>query len=191
MYAKWNMSVRNWLVQTASYYRQNSFLGQYNTLSDEELADELEALCREEAEHTGGTFNGRGDWEVIRYDRQRILEVSLDALYGDDPGTYSFENALRTLQKWANISRGAFQPINIGDVGEHLVEFTLAGSQHTVNPWEDPYELAPQINPLIAQTGYQLEIWDLYPNCLVAVLTSEEKQRFQSERDWNFRRRGA
>lgn len=185
------MSVRNWLIQTARYYRQNSFFEQYNTLSDEELADELEALCREEAEYTGGTFNGRGDWEVIRYDRQRILEVSLDALYGDDPGTYSFGNAARTLQKWANISRGVFQPINIGDVGEHLVEFTLSGSQHTVNPWEDPYKLAPQINPLISQTGYQLEIWDLSPGCLVAALTSEEKQRFQSERDWNFRRRGA
>jgi hypothetical protein len=185
------MSVRNWLVQTARYYRQNSFFGQYNALSDEELADKLEALCREEAEYTGGTFNGRGDWEILRYDRQRILEVSLDALYGDDLGAYSFENAVRTLQKWANISRGTFQPVNIRDIDKHLVEFTLDGSQHTVDPWEDPYELSPQINPLIAQTGYQFEIWDLSPDCLVAVLTSEEKQRFQSGRDWNFRRRRA
>ncbi|NEQ42261.1 MAG: hypothetical protein F6K00_01355 [Leptolyngbya sp. SIOISBB] len=180
------MNVRNWLVQTARYYRQYDFFRQYSLLSDEELADELEALCREEAGYTGGTFNGRGDWEVICYDYQRTLGMELDALYGDDPGTYSFQNAIWTMQEWATISRGKFLPLNIRDVGEYLVELKLDGSWHTLNPWEDPYKLAPQINPLIAKTGFQFEIWDLYPSCLVAILTSEEKQKFQFERGWRF-----
>ncbi len=153
---------------------------------DEELADTLEALRREEEYITGGVFKSRSDWEVISYDQQRTLMVSLDILYGDDPGEYSFESAVKTLQAWANISRGAFQPVDIRDIDEYLVESTLDGVRRTLNPWEDPYKLAPQINPLIARTGYQFEVWDLGPDCLVTVLTTEEKQRLQSEKNWSF-----
>lgn len=58
--------------------------------------------------------------------------------------------------------------------------------QHIVNSCEDPHELAPQINSLIAVKGYQFEAWDVYPDCLVTVLTAEEKQQLQSERGWSF-----
>jgi Pentapeptide repeats (8 copies) len=179
-------TLREWVIQTVSYYRTLHFFEQYSTLSDEELANTLKKLCLKEAYITGGNFEGRGDREVIRYDRQRILEVSLDALYGDDPGAYNFEYAAETLRSWSNISRGTFQSVDIQDAGKHLVKFTLNGMQHSVNPWEDPNELAPQINPLIAATGYQFEVWDLYPDCLVTVLTAQKKQQLRSEKNWSF-----
>lgn len=105
-----DIAIKNWVIQTVQYYRKINFFEQYNNLSDEELANTLKRLCQKEDYITGGTFDGRNDSEVIRYDKQRILEVSLDALYGDDPGEYSFDVAFDTLQVWANISRGAFQP---------------------------------------------------------------------------------
>jgi Pentapeptide repeats (9 copies) len=142
--------IKNWVIQTVQYYRQIDFFLQHSALSDEELANILKHLCRKEAYITGGKFDGRGDWEVIRYDLQRILGVSLDAIRGDDPGEYSFEFAVVTLQSYANISRGLFQPIDIRDVSEYLVEFTLNGSRYTLNPWEDPHQLALQINPLLS-----------------------------------------
>ncbi|MGL5832023.1 MAG: pentapeptide repeat-containing protein [Waterburya sp.] len=184
----WNESVivQNWVRQTVQYYRKIDFFEQYSALSDEELANTLKRLCLKEAYITGGNFEGRGDWEVIRFDRKRILEVSLDGLYGDDPGEYSFEYGIKTLQAWSKISRGTFQPTNFRDVDEHIVELTLNDMQHTVDPFEDPHGLAPQINSLIAVKGYQFEAWDVYPDCLVTVLTAEEKQQLQSERGWSF-----
>jgi Pentapeptide repeats (8 copies) len=179
-------AVKSWVIETIQYYRKIDFFTQYIALSDEELTNTLKHLCGKEAHITGGNFDARGDWEVIRYDRQRIIEISLDALYGDDPGEYSFDSYLETLQSWANISRGAFQPDDIINVDDYLLEFTLNGSRYTLNPWEDPNQLAPQINSLIAQTGYQFEVWNLSPDCLITVLTSEEKQRLQSERNWSF-----
>ncbi len=181
-----DIAIKNWVIQTVQYYRKINFFEQYNDLSDEELANTLKQLCQKEDCITDSTFDGRYDSEVIRYDKQRILEVSLDALYGDDPGEYSFDVAFDTLQAWTNISRGAFQPEDIRDVDEHLVEFVFNGTLHTLDPWEDPGKLAPQINPLIAQTGHQFEVWNQYPDCIVAVLTSEEKQRLQAERNWSF-----
>ncbi len=83
-------------------------------------------------------------------------------------------------------SRGAFQPVDIRDVDEHLVEFAFNGTLHTLEPWKYPGKLAPQINPLIAQTGYQFEGWNQYPGCIVVALSSEEKQRLQAERNWFF-----
>ena len=118
------MNTRNWLVQIAQYYRRNHFFEQYSHLSDEQLADKLEALCREDEGYTGGKFTWMKDWEVIRYDHKRTLEESLDVLYGDDPGPYSFHHAVKTIQKWASISRGAFRPADIKDVGNYLIEFT-------------------------------------------------------------------
>ncbi len=186
--ANWeeDIEIKNWVIQTVQYYRKINFFEQYNDLSDEELANTLKRLCQKEDYITGGTFDGSYDSEVIRYDKQRILQVSLDALYGDDPGKYSFNVAFDILQTWANISRGAFQPVDIRDVDNNLVEFALNGTLHTLDPWEDPGKLAPQINPLIAQTGYQFEVWNQHPDCIVAVLSSEEKQRLQSERKWAF-----
>lgn len=179
--------VKSWVIQTIKYYRKINFFENYSALSDEELANTLKRLCLKEEYITGGSFEGRGDYEILRLDKNRILEVSLDALYGDDLGEYSFEYAVKTLQSWANISRGTFQPIDIQDNNEHLVEFTLNGVQHYVDPGENPYELAPQINSLIAATGYQFEIWALSPDCLVTSLTAQEKQKLQSERGWSFR----
>lgn len=181
-----DIAIKNWVIQTVQYYRKINFFEQYNDLSDEELANTLKRLCQKEDSITGGIFDGRNDSEVLRYDKQRILEVSLDALYGDDPGEYSFDVAFDTLESWANISREAFQPVDIRNVDEHLVEFALNGTLHTLDPWEDPGELAPQINPLITQTGYQFEVWNQHPDCIVAVLSSEEKQKLQSERNWVF-----
>ena len=179
------MNTRDWLVQVAQYYRRNDFFEQYSHLSDEQLADELESLRRED-ECAGGQFRQRGDWEVIQYDHKRILTEDLDCLYGDDPGSYSFHHAVATIQKWASISRGIFQPVAIKDVGSYLIEFTFNGKQHTVDPWEDPCKLAPQLNSLIVQTNYQFEIWNLYPTYLVTALTSDEKAKFKTERGWSF-----
>lgn len=179
------MNARNWLVQVVQYYRRNDFFEQYNHLSDEQLADELESLCRED-ECTSGRFFWMKDWEVIRYDNKRTLTESLDLLYGDDPGSYSFHHAVAIIQKWASISRDVFQPTAIRDTGTSLIEFTLNGKRCTVNPWEDPRKLAPQLNSLIAHTNYQFEIWKLDPTCLVTVLTIDEKAKFQAEREWLF-----
>jgi hypothetical protein len=39
---------------------------------------------------------------------------------------------------------------------------------------------------MIAQTSYQFEVWNLYPDCLIAALTGEEKQRLKIEKNWSF-----
>jgi hypothetical protein len=183
------MNVRDWLVETVNYYRQHGFFERYSGSSDHEVADALEALCREEGDYTGGVFTARGDWEVIRYDHQRVIEFQLDALYGDDPGSYRFDRAVNNLQKWADISRGVFQPVDMQDARDGLITATLNGEQATLKVWEDPYELASQLNSLILATGHQFEIWSMHPEAIVCLLTSDEKQKFQDERDWYFRRK--
>jgi len=137
---------------------------------------DLTQVCFSDADLRNASFVGA---KLMRAD---LSEANLN---GADPGEYNFEYAVQTLEKWEDISYGAFEPKNILDVGEYMVGLTIDGKKYQINPWEDPFELAPQLNPLIAYTGYQFEVWHL-DAALVFALTVDEKYRLESERGLSF-----
>lgn len=104
----------------------------------------------------------------------------------------------RTLRRWSEISRGAFQPTNMaeswGEDGESvLVTFQLDGDEHVfihLTSYDDQIDTAGLrncINPLIAQSGIQFEIVELNdtPN-IVLALRPEERRVLSDERGWKF-----
>ncbi|MEW5856001.1 MAG: hypothetical protein AB1861_01240 [Cyanobacteriota bacterium] len=137
-----------------------------------------------EDEGSDGTFNDKSEWSVPQLDKNRVVHIAFDCLYDEHP---SSGVALLDLAK---ISRGAFLPQKITwdwvNEWEKSIEFTLNGVRHAIRSNGDPLILAKKINPLIVETGYQIEVWDLSPDALVVVLTPDEKQRLEEERGWRF-----
>ncbi|NER07080.1 MAG: hypothetical protein F6K17_33100 [Okeania sp. SIO3C4] len=54
------------------------------------------------------------------------------------------------------------------------------------DPLDEPFVLAAQINPTIANTGYQFEVCDLPPNLYLVLLSQAEKQKLIHDKSWVF-----
>ncbi|OJJ22261.1 hypothetical protein BI308_19785 [Roseofilum reptotaenium AO1-A] len=109
------------------------------------------------------------------------LDIWYDMLDGEEPPDYSFEILLDTLVNLSRISRGKFIFQNIVEIEKNLIQFNL--NQKTCSlaikgPPDDPWILAGQINPMIADTGYQFESCsDGYPDEFMVFLSEDEKQK--------------
>lgn len=180
------MYTHEWLISRTRFYQNFGFFENYTDLSDEELADQIIRLRRAE---TGGEiaqlFNEGYEWLLLGLDTKRVLSAATDILYAEEPPEYDFEAFVETIQQLSSISRGAFIPQNIREESSGTIEFTLNGQSLSFVPEglpDDPLILASQINPMIAETGYQFKQWDLSPDVLVFAMTTEEVDRL----GWRF-----
>ena len=118
------------------------------------------------------------------------LPISSGFLYGEPPPDYSFEIVLDTLGQLSRISRGQFIPQNIVEIDKNLIQFDLNGKSCclvTAGPPDDPWILAGQLNPIIADTGYQFESCsDDYPDEFIILLSEKEKKKIIQNRGLTF-----
>lgn len=214
---------RSGFADSIRFLRQVGFFADANDLTDLELAEELAFEAEQELEaakasHFTGMMIGqrRGtptttfpknwlalssqpfpdsrtvDLIVASFDRTRVWWQDRDRVYRN------YDGFVITLQEWARISRGAFQPEDVyeswGEDGEMIVvTFTLNDEQHTyihltsLDTYIDTVGLRDLINPLIAETGYQFAICEVRgdPN-VVMILTEDERLRMVEERGWQF-----
>ncbi|MDB9516484.1 hypothetical protein PN466_05885 [Roseofilum reptotaenium CS-1145] len=128
--------------------------------------------------------------EMIRLDSTRVIGTSLEFLYGLEPPDYSFEILLETLADLSRISRGKFRPQNIVEIDKEIIQFNLNSKICSLvieDAPDNPLTLAGQINPIIAETGYQFES---YSNCrsnlLILLISEQEKQKIIPINGWEF-----
>ncbi|MEM9540705.1 MAG: hypothetical protein AAGA60_14525, partial [Cyanobacteria bacterium P01_E01_bin.42] len=105
------------------------------------------------------------------------------------PPLYSFPIFIKTLGTLSKISRGRFMPKKIVELGQESVGFCLQGKSYRLtppDPLDEPLVLAEQINPTIANTGYQFEVCDRPPKLYLLLLSQAEKQKLIRDKSWVF-----
>ena len=116
--------------------------------------------------------------------------VSLELLYGDGCPLYTFKLVLDILGILSRVSRGKFIFQNIVEIEKELIELNLNGRLCTLvikYCTDDPLLLAGQINPIIADTGYQYEFCtNDYNDGFLVLLSEDEKQKLMDKKGWNF-----
>lgn len=127
---------------------------------------------------------------VAERDTDRVWWQDLEADVADENQVY-----VSTVQDWAAISAGAFEPSDISeswasDSGPVTVAFSLGGKAHELHPeyhedWIDPM-IAAAINELIAPSGRRFEIVKAFDQtAFVMALTADERGALES-RGWCF-----
>ena len=129
------------------------------------------------------------DWQFLTMMElgKRLLCVSMDIIYGSLPGQYALSKFSCTLFDLSKISRNIFSPQNIREINENKVSFTLNNQECEIDPqetWHDPVLVAAQINPIIYNTGYQFEFWDLSPDIYIVFLSKKEKTKLINDGNW-------
>jgi hypothetical protein len=214
---------RDWGLATIQYYRSLSFFEHYLDLSNDQILgivefltwmkesswisiealgntsdgelEELKESFQDDQELVEELFSSQQDWVILRFDQQRVLELSFDFIYGESyPDDDEPETLIKVLQKLSRISRGMFVPENLSINSLGLPVFKLNGVQCQIELNQslqlqniDPWGIAQVVNPLLGQTSYQFELWDLSPDGLLVLLKTEEKTRLRKERNWNFK----
>jgi hypothetical protein len=74
------MNTRQWLISVISYYRNLEFFQQYSSLSDDQIADILENIQKNN-EFDNGTFDSQREEDVIVLDENRIIPLCLEDIY--------------------------------------------------------------------------------------------------------------
>ncbi len=108
----------------------------------------------------------------------------------------------KAFHRWSAISRGAFLPTEVTefwdwetDSSPVWIKFILNGIEHIIEPeyYEQRMDLdvLKTINQLIATTGYQFELYQnegVSENKLAIVLTTQEKQKLERQKNIRFER---
>ncbi len=184
-------NAETWVLNSVATFRKLSFFGAFQHLSDVALANELRQREREKG---FGDFIPRSpyaDLSLLAYDEQRVWWQDLEADVCDENDVY-----VDTLQEWATISRGAFQPVNICEYwqteqGPIHITFQYHGEQHTLTPeYQDDYidvGILGTINRLIKPSGFQFAVYKPFDQtAFILVLTPDEQYMLQHERKWQF-----
>jgi hypothetical protein len=130
------------------------------------------------------------DLIVAEEDHQRVWWQDLEADVADGNDVY-----VETLQGWAAISQGAFEPAGITEnwesgEGPVTIAFSLGGEPQEITPayledWIDPGILTP-INELIVAAGRRFELYKSFDQtAFVMALTDLERQGLEA-RGWCF-----
>ncbi|NJK30127.1 MAG: hypothetical protein HC851_09590 [Acaryochloris sp. RU_4_1] len=179
------------ILSFIEYFRPLGFYSEYEQLSNGELAQELSMLWQTEAGRPLDTSDPYLDLELLQWDFARVWwqDVEADVCMGNN--VYA-----ATLERWVAISRGVFVGKDFMEMwanpqGSIQINFTLNGCSHHIQPnynndWID-LDIVQQINPLIQASGYQFEMVQTGTQiAFITVLTALEKQKLQSERNWQF-----
>lgn len=179
---------RAFLLDCARFYRGLGFFAKHASLTDEQLADELERIRREEWERHLDPSRIMDQMVLASWDKDRVWWEDAYEWLGDLDTMYT-----DALQGWARISRGAFRPTDIaetweGDEGPVTVDFTMDGSRYRFNPefsgeTLDVMILGP-INGLIAASGYRFVGVDSTDQTSYLVVLTPAEQKALAVRGW-------
>lgn len=152
----------NWLLDAVRFFRNMGFFGEHQHLSDEELANHLDAICQENAEHSLNEYAAKiavqveadakraaaGEKEDWDFDMPPAMaDVVLaffdkSRIWWDDGETDIWPEGkiyIKAIHEWSHISRGAFLPQDVKEVweskdGPTWIELMLNGGRHRLTP---------------------------------------------------------
>lgn len=204
------MTEQEWVLETIKFYRPMDFFNEYSGLTDEQLAD---SLIAHNAQSDGQDYlqmyfeakdeaaQEHEEWEIVG--PEAIADMVLvsgdnNRVWWNDGETDIFPEGkiyITFLQECSRISRGSFLIENIEEQWQQgkleSVDFDWKDERWQIFPsdmygWID-FEILQQINALIRESGYQIFThWVGDQTTFIVVLTAEEKQKFESERNWSF-----
>jgi hypothetical protein len=178
------------IEQRVAGLREIGLFADRQDLSDEDLSQSVEAQL-------DTTYGGQlpaddplVDLIVAAADESRVWWSDLEADVDAENQVYA-----STLEEWAAISEGAFEPHDIEErwnsgSGPVTVTFTLDGTAVALAPeyledWIDPRILTP-INDQIADTGRRFELFQTFDqSAFVMALTAKERAALEA-RGWCF-----
>lgn len=184
---------RGFLLDCARFYRGLGFFAKHTALTDEQLADELERIRREEWEWHLDPDRIEDQLTLASWDKDRVWWEDAYEWLGDLETMYT-----DALRGWARISRGAFRPTDIteawaGGEGPVTVEFSMDGVRYRLAPkiGEATAEsldtnILAGVNGLIAPSGTRFVAVDTtdQTTCLVVVTPAEREAL--ARRGWPF-----
>ena len=198
-------NAQEWLLDFVRFYRDLEFFAEHSNLSDEHLA----VWIRQRMLSQGLDLEQEGcreDYLVLGCDRNRVWGVAFDIFdsfdfsHAQEIG-YGWQLHEEIVNGWCGISRCSFCPENVRATwlsAEESVrlEFVLADVQHTLCLEPDllygdtHYEycnltlvkLSVVLEPLMSETDYHFEIWDLGCAAIVMCITAIEKNMIVSNR---------
>ena len=183
---------RGFLLDCARFYRGLGFFAKHTALTDEQLADELERIRREEWERHLDPNDFMDQFVLASWDKDRVWWEDAYEWLGDLETMYT-----DALRGWARISRGAFRATDIVETwaspdGPVSVEFTMDDARYRLAPviegspeTLDTNLLGP-VNALIAPSGLRFVAVDTtdQTTCLVVVTPAEREAL--ARRGWPF-----
>jgi hypothetical protein len=175
--------------RVAALRKLGFFAGRVET--DEKLAAAIDAHSTAEFGTKPEPDNPVSELVVAADDDQRVWWGDLEA--DVDPSNKVYASS---LEAWAAISAGAFEPTAIEEAwaspaGPVTISFMLGGKRETLNPayledWIDP-GILNRINALIADSGRQFELYRAFDQTLfLTAVTAAEKRALERERGWCF-----
>jgi hypothetical protein len=180
------------LISFIRYFRPLGFYKEYESLSEDDLAEQLGELWYEDVESGIDTTDQYVDLFLLQWDSDRVLwrDAEADVCMGN-------EVYVRTIEQLSEISRDAFLVQNITELwdspqGDIRVCMTIDGRDYCLSPeyqgdWLD-IDVIEQINAFIQRSDYRFEIVSTgMQMAFVTVLTASEKQQLHLERGWVFR----
>jgi hypothetical protein len=178
------------LTERAAALRDIGLFADMEGLSDQELAEELEAALSEEWGERIPDDEPLFELFVAALDRSRAWWGDLEADVADGNDVYA-----STLADWATISVGSFQPDQIeetweSEAGPVLVRFTLNDEDVELTPeyledWIDPGIITP-INERIAPTGRQFRLVKAFDQTAFLLALNHAERTALEARGWCF-----
>jgi hypothetical protein len=178
------------LIERAAALRDIGLFADKDGMSDQELAEELEAALTEEWGERIPEDEPLLELFVAALDRTRAWWGDLEADVADGNDVYA-----STLAEWAAISVGAFQPDQIeetweSDAGPVVVRFTLNDEDVELTPeyledWIDP-RIISSINERIAPSGRQFTLVKAFDQTAFLLALDPGERDAREARGWCF-----
>jgi hypothetical protein len=180
------------LISFVRYFRPLGFYKEYESLSENDLVEQLGELWYEEVESEIDSTDQYVDLFLLQWDSDRVWwrDMEADVCMGN-------EVYVGMIERLSEISHDAFLVRNITELwdspqGDIRVCMTMHGRDYCLSPkyqgdWLD-IDVIEQINTFIQRSDYRFE---LVPTgmqmAFVTALTASEKQQLHLERGWVFR----
>ena len=177
-------------TERAAALRDIGLFADFQGLSDQELAEQLEAALSEEWGEQIPEDDPLFELFVAALDRTRVWWGDLEADVADGNDVYA-----SVLDEWAAVSVDSFQPDQIeetweSDAGPVTVRFTLDGEEVELAPeyledWVDPRIITP-INERIAPTGRQFTVVQAFDQTAFLMALDQAERAALEARGWCF-----
>jgi hypothetical protein len=194
--ASWDTpKAKAWMLDFADFYKPLGFFAVLKEMSNEEFAEELIKLAKNEATPFKRPYWYLEQW-ILNYDEYRVCGGDMERdvgppMDGEFDGEY-----VEFIEELKNISCGNFNPQEISEVwdsdeGPVSVTFKINNVTYEVNPvvdddWLDP-SIIKGINKSIANTGHKFyAVYDQGQGYWFYCLTEDEMKILKKERKYKF-----